>query len=286
QVIMNRIRTFEDYEKAYKKSVEDPQGFWAEQAETFTWSKKWDSVLEWDFEGPNVKWFSGGKLNITENCLDSHLETRGDKTAILWEPNDPNEPAKKITYKELHAQVCRFANVLKANGVEKGDRVCLYMPMVPELAIACLACARLGAIHSVVFAGFSANALADRINDAQAKVILTADGNYRGAKNIPVKAVVDEAIEKCSCVVSVIVCQRTNEKVNWNTKVDRWWHEELANVSKENMATAVDAEDTLFVLYTSGSTGQPKGVVHTTGGYMVYTGYTFSNVFQYQPDEV
>ena len=281
-----RIRTFEQYQEEYQKSVDNPESFWAEQADTFTWRKKWDKVLDWNFEEPKTEWFKGGKLNITENCLDRHLIERGDKAAIIWEPNEPGEKAVTLTYKQLHAEVCKFANVLIANGVKKGDRICLYMPMVPELAIACLACARVGAVHSVVFAGFSATALADRVNDAQAKIVITSDGNYRGAKNIAVKAVVDKAVENCSCVETVIVQQRTNEKVVWNAGRDKWWHDEMAKVSSENVATEVDAEDMLFILYTSGSTGTPKGVVHTTAGYMVYTDYTFRNAFQYEESDV
>lgn len=281
-----RIRTFEQYQEEYKKSVDNPEAFWAEQADTFTWRKKWDKVLDWDFKKPDVKWFEGGKLNITENCLDRHLIERGDKAAIIWEPNEPGEAAVTLTYKQLHAEVCKFANVLIANGVQKGDRVCLYMPMVPELAIACLACARIGAVHSVVFAGFSSSALSDRVNDAEAKVIVTSDGNYRGAKNIAVKAVVDKACETSPCVDSVIVLQRTKEDVVWVEGRDKWWHDEVAKVSAENVATEVDAEDMLFILYTSGSTGTPKGVVHTTGGFMVYTDYTFRNAFQYEEEDV
>ena len=281
-----RIRTFEQYQEEYKKSVDQPEAFWAEQAETFQWRKKWDNVLDWNFEEPDIKWFSGGKLNITENCLDRHLAERGDQAAIIWEANEPGEEGRTITYKELHAEVCRLANVLIANGVKKGDRVCLYMPMIPELAMACLACARVGAVHSVVFAGFSATALADRVNDAEAKVIITSDGNYRGKKDIPVKAVVDQAADNCSCVSTVLVVKRTNAEVTWNEGRDKWYHEEIAKVSSENVATEVDAEDMLFILYTSGSTGTPKGVVHTTGGYMVYTDYTFRNAFQYEEGEV
>lgn len=282
-----QIRSFEEYQKVYQESVTNPEAFWEKQAATFLWRKKWDKVLEWNFKQPEVKWFVGGKLNITENCLDRHLETRGDKTAIIWEPNEPNEPTIKYSYKELHAKVCQFANVLKSNGIQKGDRVCFYMPMVAELAIAVLACARVGAVHSVVFAGFSAKALADRVKDAQAKMIITADGNYRGAKNIPVKAVVDEALEQdCASVETVVVYQRTQTEVTMKTGRDKWWHEEMEGQSTVCEATEMDAEDMLFILYTSGSTGKPKGVVHTCGGYMLYTEYSFRNVFQYQEEDV
>jgi len=284
--VRSRIRTFDEYKEEYKKSVDNPEGFWEGHAESFVWKKKWDKVLDWNFSKPEVKWFEGGELNITENCLDRHLEERGDKVAILWEPNEPSEAAIKLTYKELHAKVCEFANVLKAQGVKKGDRVCMYMPMVPELAIACLATARIGAVHSVVFAGFSANALSDRVNDAEAKVVLTSDGNFRGAKNIPVKTVVDLACETSPCVESVIVVKRTNSEVTMVDGRDKWWHDEVAKVDAVCEATAVESEDMLFILYTSGSTGQPKGVVHTTGGYMVYTDYTFRNAFQYEEDDV
>lgn len=282
----NRITTFEEYEKAYRQSVEAPENFWAEVAEGFTWKKKWDKVLEFDFKKPEIKWYQGAKLNITENCLDRHLATRGDQVAIIWEPDNVNEEAKKITYKQLHAQVCHFANVLKQKGIQKGDVVCIYMPMVPELAVAVLACARIGAIHSVVFAGFSSKALADRINDASAKMLLTSDGSFRGGKTIALKGIVDEALTNCGTIESVIVLDRTREVINMVAGRDYWWQEELKNAEKECAAVSMDAEDMLFILYTSGSTGKPKGMVHTCGGYMVYSDYTFRNVFQYNDGDV
>ncbi len=274
------IKSFAQYKKTYKRSVKDPEGFWAEHAESFTWRKKWDKVVDWDFKDYHVEWFVGGKLNITENALDRHLASQPNKAAIIWEPNDPNDAGKTLTYKELHTQVCQFANVLKNNGVQKGDRVCLYMPMVPELAIATLACARIGAIHSVVFGGFSAQALADRVNDAEAKIIVTADGVFRGNKALDLKEIVDEAVTKTPSVKTVIVYKRVGNFIHWTEGRDKWWHDEMANASTDCPATEVDSEDPLFILYTSGSTGKPKGVVHTTGGYMVYTHYTFENTFQ------
>ncbi|HOY28807.1 MAG TPA: acetate--CoA ligase [Flavobacteriales bacterium] len=282
----HRIRSNDEYRAAYAESVRDPQAFWAAQAEHFTWRKKWDTVLEWNFEAPEVKWFVGGKLNITENCLDRHLATRGDKTAILWEPNDVAEAAQAITYRELHERVCRYANVLKRNGVQKGDRVCIYMPMIPELVVAVLACARIGAIHSVVFAGFSAQSIEDRILDANAAYVLTSDGMVRGTKSIPVKNVVDEALRNCPGVKRVIVTRRTGDTVTMQAGRDVWLHEELERVDGTCPAEPMDSEDPLFILYTSGSTGKPKGVVHTCGGYMVYTDYTFRNVFQYEEEDV
>ncbi|MES2138170.1 MAG: acetate--CoA ligase [Bacteroidota bacterium] len=283
---MERITSFEQYEKEYKKSVENPEAFWAEQAEQFTWHKKWDNVLEWNFDEPAINWFSGGKLNITENCLDRHLEKRGDKIAIIAEPNNPNEEARKISYKELHAEVCRFANVLKNNGAKKGDRICIYMPMVPELAIAVLACARIGAIHSVVFGGFSFKSLSDRIHDADCNIVITADGGFRGAKDISLKSTVDEALETCPSVKKVIVLKHTKIEVTMKEGRDVWWNEEIKNVSNDCPAEIMDAEDMLFILYTSGSTGKPKGVVHTTAGYMIFVDYTFRNVFQYNDGDV
>lgn len=282
-----RINSFEEYESAYKKSVEDPEGFWADIASNFHWSKPWDKVLDWEFKTPDVKWFEGGKTNITYNCLDRHLATRGDQVAFIWEPNDPNDGVVRLTYRQLYEEVCRTANALKSLGIEKGDRVCFYMPMVPELAIGILACARIGAIHSVVFAGFSAQSLADRINDSACKAVLCSDFNARGSKNIPVKKVVDEALAlACPSIEKVLVLRHAGEQVEWNSGVDMWWHELVAQQKAECPPTEMDAEDLLFILYTSGSTGKPKGVVHTTGGYMVFVGYTFSNVFQYQEGEV
>ena len=280
------ISSFEEYFHAYNESVSNPEGFWAKQAETFLWQKKWDSVLDWNFKEPSIKWFDGGQLNITENCLDRHLYEHGNRTAIIWEPNDPSVPAQHITYKQLHERVCTFANVLKNNGINKGDRVCIYMPMVPELAVAVLACARIGAIHSVVFAGFSAASLSDRLNDAQVSLVLTSDGAYRGNKSIEIKAIVDEALRTSPTVKRSIVLQYTKSAVNFDADRDRWWHEEVAKASSECAPESMEAEDMLFILYTSGSTGKPKGVVHTTAGYMVYAGYTFANVFQYRAGEV
>lgn len=283
---MNVIKSIEEYREVYKKSMENPEDFWAEVAEDFKWRKKWDRVLEWDFEKPEIKWFKGGKLNITENCLDRHLETHPDKTALLWEPNNPRDPAIKISYGELHSKVCVFANVLKKHGVGKGDRVCIYMPMVPELTIALLACARIGAIHNVVFAGFSANSLADRINDSTCKLVLTSDGAFRGEKSIKLKSIVDDALKSCDSVDSVIVLNRTGTEVEMVPDRDVWWHEEIEGVSNDCPAEVMDAEDMLFILYTSGSTGSPKGMVHTIGGYMVYTNYTFRNAFNFREDDI
>lgn len=284
---MSRITSFEEYQHQYDRSLSDPEGFWAGIAGEFTWRKKWDKVLEWDFEKPSVKWFLGGKLNITENCLDHHLEKKGEQLALIWEPNDPKEPVRKFTYKQLHAEVCRFANVLKNNGAKKGDRICIYMPMVPELTFAVLACARIGAIHSVVFGGFSFNSLADRINDADCNIVVTADGGFRGAKDIALKSIADEALLHCTSVKKVIVLKRTASVVTMKEGRDVWWHEELQKIDGRNCdPEEMDSEDMLFILYTSGSTGKPKGVVHTCGGYMVYTKYSFENVFQYNNGEI
>lgn len=281
------IKSFEEYQNAYRRSVEDPEGFWAEQAETFQWRKPWSKVLEWNFRDPDVKWFVGGKMNITENCLDRHLPTRGDQVAILWEPNDPDQPTVEYTYRQLYEEVCKTANALKANGIRKGDRVCFYMPMVPELAIGVLACARIGAVHSVVFAGFSATALADRIKDATCKMVICSDYNARGAKNIPVKAVVDEALSLgCDSVETVLVHSNRGEEIAWNEGLDKWWHDEVDHQPADCPAEEMDSEDMLFILYTSGSTGKPKGVVHSCGGYMVYTCFSFRNVFQYHDGDI
>jgi acetyl-CoA synthetase len=283
---MMQIKTFEEYQKTYKHSVEQPEEFWAGIADNFLWKKRWDKVLSWNFSEPNVKWFEGGKLNITENCLDRHLAENGNKPAIIWEPNDPEKDPITITYNILHVQVCRFANVLKKNGVKKGDRICIYMPMVPELAIAVLACARIGAVHSVIFGGFSAQSIADRINDAKCKLVITADGSFRGNKQIQLKEVIDDALIGCPTVEKVIVLTNTRTPVSMIKGRDIWWEDEVKLVDANCPAEEMDAEDMLFILYTSGSTGKPKGVVHTVGGYMVYAGYTFANVFNYQPDEV
>ncbi len=285
--MMKPIKSFEEYQTAYRRSVADPESFWAEIASSFTWHKTWDKVLEWNFREPDINWFVGGKLNITENCLDRHLDSRGDQVAILFEPNQPDAPVQRYTYRQLHAAVCQVANVLKANGIGKGDRVCFYMPMVPELAIGVLACARIGAIHSVVFAGFSAQALSDRIKDAACKMVICSDYNDRGNKHIPVKIVVDEAMAMgCDSVETVLVHKNTGDPVDMADSRYKWWHDEVDGQSTSCEAVVMDAEDPLFILYTSGSTGKPKGVVHTCGGYMVYTAYSFQNVFQYQEGDI
>ena len=283
---MNTINNLEEYHSEYKKSIENPQRFWESIADTFKWQKKWDRVLDWNFNEPNVKWFEGGQLNITENCLDRHLQTNANKVAFHWVANDVNEKGKEITYKELHTEVCKFSNVLLKNGVKKGDRICLYMPMVPELVIAVLSCARIGAIHSVVFAGFSAQSLSDRINDCNSNLVITADGAYRGAKTIDLKPIVDESLESCPSVEKVIVLERTKGEVEMIEGRDLWWHNEMQDISSIHNAETMSSEDTLFILYTSGSTGKPKGVVHSTAGYMVYAEYSFRNVFQYQSKDI
>lgn len=284
--MIKKIDSLEEYHRMYEKSINDPEGFWTKLADTFQWRKKWNQYLEWNFEEPKVEWFKGAKLNITENCLDRHLDERGDEVAIRWVPNEPGDDHLDITYRELHQQVCRFANALRNQGVEKGDRVCLYMPMVPELAVAVLACARIGAIHSVVFAGFSARALSDRIQDANCRLVVTADGGFRGAKTIDLKSIVDNALEDCSSVETVVVFERIKSSPVMKSGRDVWWHDIVKEAPDECEAEEMDSEDELFILYTSGSTGKPKGVVHTTAGYMLYAEYTFRNVFQYKSGQM
>lgn len=289
-----QIKSLEEYTSAYKKSVEEPEAFWADIAENFQWRRKWDQVLNWNFKEPKIEWFKGAKLNITENCIDRYLPEMAEKPAIIWEPNNPEERTRVVTYARLHKRVCQFAQVLKNNGVKKGDRVCIYMGMVPELAYAVLGCARIGAIHSVIFGGFSAQSIADRLEDAQAEFIVTCDGAYRGAKDIPLKSVIDDALIGNKLVKKVIVYTRTRIPVSMIKGRDVWWEDEMeyaeTQVEKDGVvsfpAEEMDAEDPLFILYTSGSTGKPKGVVHTCGGYMVWTNYSFVNVFQYQPGDV
>ncbi len=285
-----QIHSLEQYKAVYQQSIDQPESFWAEIASHFTWHRQWDQVLDWNFYDPKIEWFKGGKLNITENCLDRWVNQQPDTPAIIWESNDPSEPSRTLTYKELLDQVCRFAQVLINNGAKKGDRICIYMPMVPELAIAVLACARIGAIHSVVFGGFSAQSIADRIQDAQCNIVVTADGAYRGNKIIPLKSVIDEALATCPSVQKVIVLTRTQTPVSMIKDRDCWWEEEMKEISVQNnsffKAAIMDAEDMLFILYTSGSTGKPKGVVHTCAGYMIWANYTFVNVFQYKPGQV
>lgn len=289
-----QIKSLEEYRSAYKRSIESPEEFWGEVAENFTWSKKWDKVLSWNFKEPDIKWFEGAKLNITENCIDRHLATSGEKPAIIWEPNNPEERTRIVTYNRLHKRVCQVSQMLTNLGVKKGDRVCIYMGMVPELAYAVLGCARIGAIHSVIFGGFSAQSIADRLEDAQAEYIITCDGAFRGDKVIPLKSVIDDALVGNKVVKKVIVYTRTRTPVSMIKGRDLWWEDEMdhaeTQVEKEGKvsfpAVQMDAEDTLFILYTSGSTGKPKGVVHSTAGYMVWTNYTFVNTFQYQPGQI
>ncbi|MEJ1223313.1 acetate--CoA ligase [Sediminicola sp. 1XM1-17] len=281
------IKHLEEYFQVYRKSVRDPESFWEEVAEEhFLWRKRWDKVLSWDFTKPEVQWFEGAQLNITENCIDRHLPTRGSKTAIIFEPNNPDEEAEHITYRQLHERVCEFANVLKDEGIKKGDRVCIYLPMIPELAISLLACARIGAIHSVVFAGFSSTALSTRINDSDCKMVITSDGSYRGGKEIDLKGIVDEALQDCPGVKTVLVAKRIHSKINMKEGRDKWLQPLLDEAYNDCVPEIMDAEDPLFILYTSGSTGKPKGMLHTTAGYMVYTAYTFKNVFQYREKDV
>ena len=285
-----QISNLEEYHQAYQKSIKQPAQFWEEIAQNFTWKKKWDSVLEWNFIDPKIEWFKGAQLNITENCLDRHLNKFGDQAAIIWEPNNPNEQNRVLTYNDLYKQVCQFSHVLKNNGVKKGDTVCIYMGMIPELAIAVLSCARIGAIHSVVFGGFSAQSISDRLHDAKSEFVITCDGAFRGQKNIPLKSVIDEALISCPFVKRVIVYSRTQIPLNMIEGRDTWWEEEIKKIETKNCnifeAEVMEAEDPLFILYTSGSTGKPKGVVHSTAGYMIYTNYTFINTFQYQTNDI
>jgi len=281
------IKGLEEYFQVYRKSVDNPEQFWEEIAEeNFLWRKRWDTVLKWDFEKPEVSWFEGAQLNITENCLDRHLYQRGDKTAFIFEPNNPKDPAEHITYKDLHERVCRFSNVLKSKGIRRGDRVCIYLAMIPELAIAMLACARIGAVHSVVFAGFSSTALSTRINDASCKMVITSDGSYRGSKTIDLKGIVDQALQDTPSVENVLVVKRIHSEITMVAGRDFWVEPLLENASTHCPIEVMEAEDPLFILYTSGSTGKPKGMLHTTAGYMVYSAYTFKNVFQYQEEDI
>jgi acetyl-CoA synthetase len=284
--LLPQIHSFEEYKTVYNNSVQNPEAFWGDIAKKFHWYKPWDKTLEWDFNPPKVEWFKGGTTNICYNAIDRHLDTLGNKTAIIWEPNNPGDAVRTLTYKQLHAEVCRFANVLLNNGIGKGDRVILYMPMIVETGIAMLACTRIGAVHSVVFAGFSAQSLADRNNDCQAKAVITADSFMRGNKTVDLKAIVDDALTQSTTIQKCIVYKHSGENINWVQGRDIWWHDEMAKANATHEAVPMDAEDPLFILYTSGSTGKPKGILHTTGGYMIYSAYTFKNVFQYNEGDI
>lgn len=282
-----KIDNLEQYFKHYNKSIREPRKFWGKIAEeNFTWYQQWDKVVEFNMAEAEIEWFTGAKLNMTKNCIDRHLNKRGDKTAIIFEPNNPDEEALHITYNELHQRVCKMANVLREQGIKKGDRVCIYLPMIPELAVSVLACARIGAIHSVVFAGFSSKAVADRINDCECEMVITSDGGYRGNKTIELKAIIDEALVNCPSVDKVLVVKRTNTEINMKEGRDIYLQPLLDEASENSVAEIMDAEDPLFILYTSGSTGKPKGMVHTTAGYMVQTAYTFKNVFNYEDNDI
>ncbi len=284
--MLEKIRNIDQYYREYQKSIESPEKFWEEIANTFFWEKKWSQVLKWEFRTPEVKWFLGAQLNITHNLLDRHVKEKPNHTAIIWEPNSPEEKSIKISYRELHERVCKFSNVLKKQGIKKGDRICLYMPMVPELAIGILACARIGAVHSVIFAGFSAKSLANRMNDAGCSILITSDGLYRGNKQLCLKEIVDESLQSCASVQRVLVLERTKQEIAMEPNRDVWIHEELSQVDSDCPAEIMNSEDPLFILYTSGSTGKPKGVQHNCGGYMVYSEYSFRNVFQYDDGDI